>query len=312
MSRGNLSLRSAAARNKPNRHLWMAEDRFANGSKTHVHGERDLAPSAPGSSLDFGNGYLGHVPEPNARARSCCLKVQGPRFLFLGSARVMTLTSASSLACSSSVLHCKLIVDVLHSRRCDNILATIPCLRGCKFLFVSPESRYSRIAFAPDPCQDFVESGIIGRKKEGSTEIDASRDRLRAETPNYVADVDGEKTNHLRCAPEVLSYFIHCAICNQKLFWTLFRDIPVDFTDGQEKILAWVSLGIADGVCPLMEVTSDDRGRSFATERGREPKVYRHRYAIEIQIPSRRRWHRRPERKSDVPVVLQLVERPAC
>jgi len=24
----------------------MAEDRFANGSKTHVHGQRDLTPSA--------------------------------------------------------------------------------------------------------------------------------------------------------------------------------------------------------------------------------------------------------------------------
>src|ERR1700722_5148247 len=60
------SLRRTAARNKPDRHLWLAEDRFASGSKTHVHGERDLAPSAPGPSLDLGNGYLGHVPEPLA------------------------------------------------------------------------------------------------------------------------------------------------------------------------------------------------------------------------------------------------------
>src|SRR5258705_663176 len=60
------SLRSPAARNKPNRHLWVAEDRFANGSKTHVHGQRDLTPSAPGPSLDFGDGYLRHVPEPLA------------------------------------------------------------------------------------------------------------------------------------------------------------------------------------------------------------------------------------------------------
>jgi hypothetical protein len=44
----------------------LAEDRFANGSKTHVHGQRDLTPSAPGPSLDFGNGYLRHVPEPLA------------------------------------------------------------------------------------------------------------------------------------------------------------------------------------------------------------------------------------------------------
>src|SRR5580704_18152775 len=57
------SLRRTAARNKPNRHLRLTEDRFANGGETHVHGQRDLAPSASGPSLDFGNGYLGHVPE---------------------------------------------------------------------------------------------------------------------------------------------------------------------------------------------------------------------------------------------------------
>jgi hypothetical protein len=44
----------------------LAEDRFANGSKTHVNGQRDLTPTAPGPSLDFGNGYLRHVPEPLA------------------------------------------------------------------------------------------------------------------------------------------------------------------------------------------------------------------------------------------------------
>src|SRR5271154_1637856 len=60
------SLRRAAARNKPNRHLWLAEDRFAKGSKTHVNGQRDLTPSAPRPSLGFCNGYLGHVPEPLA------------------------------------------------------------------------------------------------------------------------------------------------------------------------------------------------------------------------------------------------------
>src|SRR5258708_17069609 len=60
------SLRRAAAGNKPNRYLRLAEDRFANGSKTHVHGERDLTPSPPGPSLDFGHGYLRHVPEPLA------------------------------------------------------------------------------------------------------------------------------------------------------------------------------------------------------------------------------------------------------
>src|ERR1700722_16632090 len=60
------SLCTAAARNKPNRYLWVSEDRLANRSKTHVHGQRDLAPSAPGPPLDFGNGYLWHVPEPLA------------------------------------------------------------------------------------------------------------------------------------------------------------------------------------------------------------------------------------------------------
>src|ERR1700722_9395411 len=57
------SLRGTAARNKPDRHLWLAEDRFANGSKTHIHGERDFTASATGPSLDFGNGYFRHVPE---------------------------------------------------------------------------------------------------------------------------------------------------------------------------------------------------------------------------------------------------------
>jgi hypothetical protein len=44
----------------------LTEDRFAQGSKTHVHGQCDLAPSSSGSSLDFGNGYLWHIPEPLA------------------------------------------------------------------------------------------------------------------------------------------------------------------------------------------------------------------------------------------------------
>src|SRR5277367_3228068 len=60
------SLGGTAARNKPDRHLWLAEDRFAKGGKTHVHGERDLTASAPGPSLYFGNGDLRHVPEPLA------------------------------------------------------------------------------------------------------------------------------------------------------------------------------------------------------------------------------------------------------
>src|ERR1700722_10302227 len=60
------SLRRTAARNKPDRNLRLAEDRFAKGGKTHVHGERDLTPSASGPSLDFGNGCLRHVPEPLA------------------------------------------------------------------------------------------------------------------------------------------------------------------------------------------------------------------------------------------------------
>src|SRR5260370_41074447 len=52
------SLRRAAARNEPNRNFRLAEDRFANCRKTHVHGECDRTASAPGPSLDFGAGYL--------------------------------------------------------------------------------------------------------------------------------------------------------------------------------------------------------------------------------------------------------------
>jgi len=59
----------------------MAEDRFANGSKTHVRSQRDLTPSAPGPSLDFGNGYLRHVPEPLAdRLRKTKAARTGHRF----------------------------------------------------------------------------------------------------------------------------------------------------------------------------------------------------------------------------------------
>src|SRR6202046_5666787 len=60
------SLGRAAARNQTNRDLRMAEDRFANGSKTHIRRQRDFTPSTPGPSLDFGDGYLRHVPEPLA------------------------------------------------------------------------------------------------------------------------------------------------------------------------------------------------------------------------------------------------------
>src|ERR1700683_5207248 len=59
----------------------MAEDRFADGSKTHIHGQRDLASSASGPSLDLGNGYLGHVPEPLAdRLRKTKAARDGYRF----------------------------------------------------------------------------------------------------------------------------------------------------------------------------------------------------------------------------------------
>src|SRR5271170_2755219 len=75
------SLRGTAARNKPDRHLWLAEDRFAKGGKTHVHGERDLAASAPGPSLDFRYGDFRHVPEPLAdRLRKA--KAAGRRYHF--------------------------------------------------------------------------------------------------------------------------------------------------------------------------------------------------------------------------------------
>jgi hypothetical protein len=41
----------------------LAEDRFAGGSKAHVHGQRDLTAPSPGPSLNFGNRCLWHVPE---------------------------------------------------------------------------------------------------------------------------------------------------------------------------------------------------------------------------------------------------------
>ena len=61
------SLCRAAARNKPNRHFWLTENCFANGSKTHVHGQRDLIASTPAPSFDFGDGYC---PEAACRQRS--------------------------------------------------------------------------------------------------------------------------------------------------------------------------------------------------------------------------------------------------
>jgi len=70
-------LRGAATRNKPNRNLRLAEDRLAHGSKTHVHGQRDLIPSAAGPPLDLGDGHLGHVPEPLAdhlrKTKAACM-----------------------------------------------------------------------------------------------------------------------------------------------------------------------------------------------------------------------------------------------
>jgi hypothetical protein len=59
----------------------LTEDRFANGSKTHVHGQRDLTPSAPSPSLDFGNSCLGHVPESFAnRLRETKVPCMGHHF----------------------------------------------------------------------------------------------------------------------------------------------------------------------------------------------------------------------------------------
>src|ERR1700679_179192 len=75
------SLRRTAAGNEPDRDLWLTEDRLAKGGKTHVHGERDLTPSAPGAALDFGNRYFRHVPEALAdRLRKA--KAAGRRYHF--------------------------------------------------------------------------------------------------------------------------------------------------------------------------------------------------------------------------------------
>jgi hypothetical protein len=59
-------LRTATARNKPNRDLWLREKRFVQGSKAHVHSQSDLTSSSPSPSFDFCDGYLRHVPEPFA------------------------------------------------------------------------------------------------------------------------------------------------------------------------------------------------------------------------------------------------------
>jgi hypothetical protein len=59
-------LRSAAARNKPNRYFGLTEDRFADGREAHIHRQGDFTPSATGPSLDFGNGYFRHIPKPLA------------------------------------------------------------------------------------------------------------------------------------------------------------------------------------------------------------------------------------------------------
>src|SRR5258705_6535403 len=45
-------------RRPPRSTLFPYTTLFRSCSKTHVHGQRDLTPSAPGPSFDFGNGYL--------------------------------------------------------------------------------------------------------------------------------------------------------------------------------------------------------------------------------------------------------------
>ena len=54
-------------------------------------------------------------------------------------------------------------------------------LSGFEFPFISPQSRHSRVALAFDLREDLIESRIIGRKKERTTEIDAGNMRTRAE-----------------------------------------------------------------------------------------------------------------------------------
>jgi integrase len=117
---------------------------------------------------------------------------------------------------SCHLLHRKFIVHVLHSGRRDNILAATPCLRGCKFLFVTPQSSDSRMEFARKPGENFIESRIIGWKKEWTTQIDTSCIGTCAEPSNDVADIYGEKANHLRRLLEILCNLIHCPICNQE------------------------------------------------------------------------------------------------
>ena len=102
------------------------------------------------------------------------------RYFFAGSfGRARDARKAKT---SSHRLHFKRIVYVFHSGHRGNILAAAARLRGCEFLFVSPQPRDSRVAFALDLREDFIKSRIIGRKKERTTKIDAGRVRTRAET----------------------------------------------------------------------------------------------------------------------------------
>lgn len=116
---------------------------------------------------------------------------------------------------SCNLLRRKLIVYVLHSGCCGNILAAAPRLRGCEFPLVSSQTRNSRIAFALDLRDDFIESRIIRWKKERTSKINAGRARSRAETSKNIGNVYSEKTDQVLCSTEILGDLIQRSVRHQ-------------------------------------------------------------------------------------------------
>ena len=109
--------------------------------------------------------------------------------------------------------------------------------------------------------------------------------------------------------------------CTQKrgpLHGGVFRDIPANSTEPSapgKTPARYSAPHEPERRLPTEKVTSDDRGRSCASTRRSLPKVYRPRRAA-MQSPDASGpatlASRRPERKSDVPGVLQLCRnRPA-
>jgi hypothetical protein len=103
-------------------------------------------------------------------------------------------------------------VCVLHSGQRSDILTAAARLSGCKFLFVSPQPRDARVALAFNLRQDLIESRIVGRKKERTTEIDAGRVCTGAEPSDNVANINGEIPDQVFRISEILGDLIQCSV----------------------------------------------------------------------------------------------------